>query len=125
MRQQCLFEIGIIKSILVPLSVMHLQGHLSRPLKHIRDITRVNDVYNTVSGVKKYLVFSNISAPSLTDDKFINRQYPEHHVGISPLQQLKCGMVSGFPLDYMHLVCLGVIRRLLNLWIHGTRAVKL
>ena len=34
-------------------------------------------------------------------------------------------MVSCFPLDYMHLVCLGVMRRLLYCWIEGPLAVRL
>ena len=35
------------------------------------------------------------------------------------------GMVSQFLYDYMHLVCLGVMRRLLNIWVHGPSAVDL
>ena len=35
------------------------------------------------------------------------------------------GMVSGFPLDYMHLVCLGVMRRILYLWLKGPLACRL
>ncbi len=42
---------------------------------------------------------------------------PEHHHGTSPLEETSLDMVSGFPLDYMHLVCLGVMRRLLHLWL--------
>ncbi|KAJ8050130.1 hypothetical protein HOLleu_03208 [Holothuria leucospilota] len=42
-----------------------------------------------------------------------------HHHGQIPLIQLSIGMVSIFPLDYMHLACLGVMRRLLKLWIKG------
>ena len=34
----------------------------------------------------------------------------------SPLQTLSVGMISQFPLDYMHLVCLGVMRRFLWFW---------
>lgn len=34
-------------------------------------------------------------------------------------------MVSAFPLDYMHLVCLGIVRRLLHQWSHGSYNTKL
>ncbi|XP_051810930.1 uncharacterized protein LOC127535934 [Acanthochromis polyacanthus] len=43
----------------------------------------------------------------------------EHHHGVSPLQELGIGMVSCFVLDYMHLVCLGNVRKLVGLWIKG------
>jgi hypothetical protein len=32
---------------------------------------------------------------------------------------MRHGMVSSFPLDYMHLICLGVVRRLLHQCSHG------
>lgn len=38
---------------------------------------------------------------------------PELHTGNSPLVELWTNLVSLVPLDYMHLVCLGVIKRLL------------
>ena len=38
---------------------------------------------------------------------------------VSPLTELNIGMVSHFPLDYIHLVCLGVVRRTICLWIKG------
>jgi len=34
-------------------------------------------------------------------------------------------MVSGFILDYMHLVCLGVVRRLLHFWMRGALDIRL
>ncbi|XP_026474497.1 uncharacterized protein LOC113378182 [Ctenocephalides felis] len=34
-------------------------------------------------------------------------------------------MVSQMALDYMHLVCLGVTKRLLSLWVKGSRDVQL
>ena len=63
----------------------------------------------------------NLEAPPITDLSFIERHYSDHHVGSSPLEHLGCGMVTEFPLEYMHLVCLGVMRRLLFQWIHGPR----
>ena len=45
-------------------------------------------------------------------------QYP-------PLLELNIGHISQFPLEYMHLVCLGATRRLLLHWIRGKRAVKI
>jgi len=46
-------------------------------------------------------------------------------VGVSPLTQLSCGLVSDFPLDYMQLVCLAVVRKLLHLWIHGPSCTRM
>ena len=36
-----------------------------------------------------------------------------HQKGETPLTQLNFDLISGFPLDYMHTICLGVVRRLL------------
>ena len=41
------------------------------------------------------------------------------------MARLSLGMVSQFPLDYMHLVCLGVTRRLLLLWMSGPLRVRI
>ncbi|CAG7732469.1 unnamed protein product [Allacma fusca] len=43
----------------------------------------------------------------------------DHHVGISPLAQLKFGLVSSIVLDPMHLIYLGATRKLLFIWIKG------
>jgi hypothetical protein len=46
-------------------------------------------------------------------------QDDEHHLGPSPLADLDIGVVVTFPLDYMHLSCLGVMRRLMHLWVES------
>jgi len=42
-----------------------------------------------------------------------------HKEGKSPLSSLPMGMVSQVPFEYMHLVCLGVMKKLLSAWILG------
>ena len=65
------------------------------------------------------MTFPDTSAPLRTNLTFDEMTDEEHHQGASPLQGTGIGMVSQFPLDYMHLVCLGVMRRLLLLWMRG------
>jgi len=65
------------------------------------------------------VTFPAVDAELRTDLQFDELSNPEHHIGQSPLLGLPIGMVSQFPLDYMHLVCLGVMRRLLWLWMKG------
>ena len=62
------------------------------------------------------MTFPEVDAPVRTDADFNQHSDSRHHTGVSPLQALSLGMVSQFPLDFMHLVCLGVVRRLLWLW---------
>ena len=49
---------------------------------------------------------------------YINRNYKEHHVenSISILEELPINIISSFGLDYMHLTCLGIMRKLLHLY---------
>lgn len=60
-----------------------------------------------------------------TNDMFRNRTQIEHHTGDSILEKFNIGMVSQIPIDYMHLVCLGVVKRLLQLWLKGSKNVRL
>lgn len=55
-----------------------------------------------------------------TDSSFSDRADDDHHHdGAHGFSGLDVGMISKFPLDYMHLACLGVTRKLLNIWLRG------
>lgn len=61
-----------------------------------------------------------------TDEKFNLGIYEgTHQHGMSPLIQYGISCIKGFPLDYMHLVCLGVTRRMLLFLMKGPRTCKL
>lgn len=65
------------------------------------------------------VIFPEINAPLRTDASFISMADSDHHKGESPLHQIGVGLVSQFVLDPMHLVYLGVMRKLLYLWLKG------
>ncbi|XP_067203262.1 uncharacterized protein [Linepithema humile] len=71
------------------------------------------------------MLFLNKNAPLRTDETFLLRQNEDHHLDNSPFENIALKMVTQFPLDYMHLVCLGVMKKLTKLWITGIRNVKL
>lgn len=65
------------------------------------------------------VTFPETNARLRTDVSFDEMQDEDHHVGPSPFHNLPVGMVSQFPIDAMHLVYLGVMKRLLWLWMKG------
>ncbi len=82
--------------------------------------------HNAYSGCEKCVchglwdgrvTFADLNANIRTDTDFKDQVDANHHTGVSPLNKLGVGLVSQFPIDYMHLVCLGVMRKLLNTWI--------
>ena len=68
------------------------------------------------------VVFDDVDSPPRDDVSFEQALYLDtHQIHRSILidNGIKC--VTQFPLDYMHLVCLGVIKRLLLFWKEGPR----
>jgi hypothetical protein len=66
-----------------------------------------------------HVVFDELPGQPRTDESFRAREDEDHHVGDTPLTELGIDMVMDFPYDYMHLVCLGVMKRLILQWMQG------
>lgn len=75
--------------------------------------------------VKGRVVFPDLSALPRKDFDYITAPNNGHHIHPTILSELPIGLVTRVPFDYMHLVCLGVIRKWIRLWIHGPLNVKL
>lgn len=65
--------------------------------------------------VNSRTVFLRTDCTLRTDENFLQRSQIQHHLDTSPFEELGLGMVTQFPLDYMHLVCLGVMKKLLKI----------
>ena len=67
------------------------------------------------------MTFPELDARERTDAEFLDQSAlsEDHRTGVSPFVHLGIGCVGSFPLDYMHLVCLGVVRRMIMLWLKG------
>ncbi|XP_077558139.1 uncharacterized protein LOC144173702 [Haemaphysalis longicornis] len=70
------------------------------------------------------LTFPDTQAPLRDDASFVARLQEQHHTGDSPFELLGLGMVTQFPIDYMHLVLLGVVRRFVKYWASGPLTVR-
>jgi len=78
-------------------------------------------VYSTAEGewIDHRVVFNPGSANLLkadlrTDESFASKAQPGYHRGTSPLLQLNTKMISQIPLDTMHLIYLGIMKRMLK-----------
>ena len=60
-----------------------------------------------------------------TDAAFKAMSDEDHHRGPNPFCELSIGILSQSPIDYMHLLCLGVMKRLILLWISGPLKVRI
>lgn len=80
----------------------------------------------TKCSVKGSYIAGRVCFPTLantlhTDQSFHSKSQEQHHTGRSILEELPMDMVKDIPLDYMHLVCLGVMQKLLLLGCEGQR----
>ena len=77
------------------------------------------------------MTFPELHAVLRSDDSFICMQDNDHHQRDKgadirgPFLDAGIGMVSQFPHNYRHLLCLGVVKKLINLWLSGPLLCRL
>ncbi|KYM98827.1 hypothetical protein ALC62_10457, partial [Cyphomyrmex costatus] len=64
--------------------------------------------------VQNRICFPQVDAPLRTDEDFIRKIDDDYHKLEYHILNL-----SNVPLDYMHLICLGIMRKLIYLWVEG------
>jgi len=78
--------------------------------------------------INRRVCFPELTSMKRSHDNFVNKQQEEHHVGQEMSILLKIpgiDIINCFSLDYMHLVCLGTMRKLIHLWIKGPLNIQL
>ncbi|XP_070385108.1 uncharacterized protein [Dermacentor albipictus] len=71
------------------------------------------------------MCFPELNAAPRTDVSFREHTDEDHHIGTSILENLSFDLVKQVPLDYMHLVCIGVMHKLLRLWFQGQHSFRM
>ena len=71
------------------------------------------------------VIHTDLQATLRTDSSFRSMDDARHHKGPSPLAVLEMDMIKSFPLDYMHLCCLGVMRRMLYMWFRSSHSCRI
>lgn len=76
--------------------------------------------------IENKVCFLDFSAPLRTNNSFRLKSNSEYHKhGFSPLIDLPIDIIKCVVLDYMHCVCQGVMKRLLEFWIKGKKPVRI
>lgn len=75
--------------------------------------------------IKHRMTYPEIDAPLRTNESFRNKVHEEYHKGDSPLEFLPIDIINDVCLDYMHLLCIGITKRLIQLWVKGKKRCKI
>lgn len=68
------------------------------------------------SYIENRVTFPEVNAELRTDVSFRNKIHLSHHTEDTDIKKLPIDLVRDIPFEYMHLICLGVTRKLLYLW---------
>ncbi|CAI6357590.1 unnamed protein product [Macrosiphum euphorbiae] len=72
----------------------------------------------------KRVCFLGINAPLGTNESFRLKSDEHYHKGLCPFEELPIDITSVVVLEYMHNVCLGIMKRLLQFWKNGQKPVR-
>jgi len=91
------------------------KGHTG---KHACPKCKTTGIYYSKPGkTRGRETFPDLDSELRTHLSFVNRESPEFHNFTTILEELEIDMIMDIPLDYMHLVCLGVVKKLLSHWL--------
>lgn len=75
---------------------------------------------------KNRVCFLEINARKRTDEEFVNQTDDRYHLGRSILADIpNLGLVTNVVLDYLHVICLGVMRKMLHDTVNGELQIRL
>lgn len=70
--------------------------------------------------------FPDLNFVKRTHEQFVNKEQEEHHIGSSILINIpNINIINCFSLDYMHLICLSIVKKLIKLWLKGPLNVRI
>lgn len=69
--------------------------------------------------IKNRMTFPECNATLRTDQSFRNKSDENYHKFTTPIEELNIDMVNSFPFDYLHVVCLGVMKKMIRMWLSG------
>lgn len=75
--------------------------------------------------IENRVAFLGVDVSLRTDYSFRKRLDEDYHKGNSPLTLLPINITEVVCLDYMHNLCLGITKRLLEFWVRGKKDVRL
>ena len=71
--------------------------------------------------VDNHMTLAGVDNALRTDEEYFRQVDEDHHKdGNSSVSLLPMGMVPQVPFEYMHLVCLGVVKRMVIAWVRGS-----
>jgi len=97
--------------------LLNVKGHNSR--------FGCNTCCEEGSYLENRMAFTGVHSSLRTDTSFRIKSDDEYHKGVSPLERLPIDIIQTVCLDYMHVVCLGVMKRLLKFWVLGSQQVRM
>lgn len=68
------------------------------------------------------VIYPDVNYAARTNKSFRNKDDLKHYMGKSPLEKIKpaINMTTNFILDFMHLACVGVMKKLLEILMYGS-----
>jgi len=76
--------------------------------------------------IERRVCFPSETIVLRTDIDFNNYKDEDYHMGKTALTEIPgLGLVTNVPLDYQHLICLGVTKKLISLWLCDSLKVRL
>ncbi|CAI6353315.1 unnamed protein product [Macrosiphum euphorbiae] len=73
----------------------------------------------------KRMAYLDLNAPLRSNKTFRDKQDSFYHKDSSPLEEFPIDITSTVVLEYMHNICLGVMKKLIVFWVKGKKPVRL
>ncbi|XP_025208584.1 uncharacterized protein LOC112603960 [Melanaphis sacchari] len=71
------------------------------------------------------MAYLDLNAPLRSNQSFRDKQDSFYHKDSSPLEEFPIDIISTVVLEYMHNICLGVMKKLIVFWVKGKKPVRL